>query len=99
MVIKSKQNIEGLFQHEMKGDNFVFHHAEKIDPMLQDAYKQREEANNGFTDTKSFRKIATVPALEFYNNPDLLKDNSNKTWRKYLMGRGRDFATVNPATI
>lgn len=99
MIIKSKKNIEGLFQQEYKGDDFVFHHAERIDPILKSANLQREAGNNGWGKNKSMRKIATVPALEFYNNPDLVREGTNKTWRKYLNGEGRAYATVNPNTV
>jgi len=99
MIIKSKKNIEGLFSQELKGEKFKFHHAENVTPMMIDAQMEREFGNKGWTKDRNMRKIATVPALALYDNPDLVKDGSNKAWKKYLSGEGRCFATVDPNTI
>jgi len=82
MIIRSHKRIDKFDVSEDK-ENLIFHHAQEISPILQKNYEERMDDNNGFVDSREFRKIASIPILDwarlekkypgFLQDPKLLK--------------------------
>ena len=69
---------------EYEGDNYVMRHAQKIDSILESNYEARKNDNNGFTKDRSMRKVASIPEMEFIKRPELIKDLSGNTMKRFL---------------
>lgn len=90
-----KQNIINpttILKADIQGDNFVFVHGQNTLPVQQQAYADRMSDNNGFTDNRSMRKIASIPEIEFIRHPEWIHDQ--KAMLKWLKGEGRKYACV-----
>lgn len=84
----------GIDTATYEGDKFKLLHVQNIEPILKSAHLQRQSDNNGWTDGKRFRKIATIPSLEIVKHPELMSGDA-KVMRKYLMSdEGSKFRTV-----
>ena len=89
MLIKAKNittNDSGVARLDacFDGDKFYFHHAQKVDDILESAYRDREHGDNCFSQDKEFQKIATIPMLEFMKRPELLQDESGRLLIRWL---------------
>lgn len=72
-----------LINSKVEGDKFVFTHAQNIDPILKEAGYYREHSDNGFSKSREFQKIATIPMLEYLRHPEFYdNDNAIIKWLK-----------------
>jgi hypothetical protein len=90
---------DGLLDIAHIGDKTVFTHVQNVDPVSKLAWEQRNSGNNGWTKDKSMRKIAEIPELVFFANPQLTNPDGriNKAeLRKFLRSpQGETFRTVD----
>lgn len=92
----------GLIGIERDGNNSIFHHAQDIDPVLEQVNKEKMgNDSNGFTDGRTMRKIGSIPHIEFLRNPILREAVSTgdpeaiaKACEAYLKFEGKQYATV-----
>lgn len=93
MIIKTNKNIEGLAKIEYEKDNFIFTHAQNITPSLEQAHLLREFGNNGWSTDKNYRRIATIPSIEFVRHPEWAQDTEQII--KWLKSEdGKPYRTV-----
>lgn len=96
MFIKTdKLNMKshGLTGVENKGDKTIFHHAQNVTPIMEQAHQLREADGNGWSKDRNYRHIGMIPETLFLSNPDWLKDPSLMVkWLK--TDEGKQFATV-----
>lgn len=81
---------------EERGDHAVIHRMVDLEPVLQLNDEYRRMGNNGFSQKRNFRRIASVPIEFFSEHPETLFDD--KALKKVLRGRPR-FCGVSPGTF
>jgi hypothetical protein len=77
---------------EFIGDKFVFTHGQDTNPTMGAAQYERDWSDNGWTEDRSMRKIASIPEIELVKHPEFLHDQ--KALLTWLKGEGRKYATV-----
>jgi hypothetical protein len=77
---------------EFVGDKFIFNHMQDTAPTMEQAQYERDLSNNGWTEDRSMRKIASIPEIELVKHPEFLHDQ--KALLTWLKGEGRKYATV-----
>jgi hypothetical protein len=75
-----------------EGDNLVVKQAEYVAPAQWDAYCDREYGNNGWTEGKNFRKIATIPASILHEHPEFQYDR--RALNHWLQNAGAPYSSV-----
>lgn len=75
-----------------EGDNIVIKQAQDTTPMQWSAYCDREWGNNGWTQAKGFRKIATIPESVLKEHPEFLDDR--RALNHWLQNQGAPFSSV-----
>jgi len=95
MIIKApKGSPTGLYDIKSNGEKLEFSHIEEITPVLERVADVRKNSDNGWTEGKGFRHIASIPACEFVRHPELAYDH--KALIKWLKTEyGSLFRTVN----
>jgi len=91
MIIRAKGLKEGLNKIEYDKDKIKLVHVQKIEPYLKQCYLEREyrEVNK----KSDFRKIASIPDLEFIRHPEFMYDS--KALIKWLKSdEGKQFKTT-----
>jgi hypothetical protein len=100
MIIQSNKVQEGLQNIIDRGDKRIFQHLENVTPMMKTAQEMREHSNNGWTEKKSMRHIASLPNMIVLKYPELLQDQTGALLRKFLQTEeGMRYACVSPSTI
>ena len=100
MIIRSNKAQEGLQRIIDKGDQRIFQHLEDVTPMMKTAQAVREHSNNGWTEKKSMRHIASLPSTIVLKYPEMLQDRTGTLLRKFLQTEeGMRYACVRPNTI
>lgn len=74
------------------GDNFVFNHMQDTAPTQLSCYQDRLHTDNGWTEDRSMRKIASIPEIELVKHPEFLHDQ--KALLTWLKGEGKKYTTV-----
>lgn len=75
MIIKAPKSTQtGLYDIKETGDSLEFSHIENITPAMERAAEVRKNSNNGWTEGKGFRHIASVPPSEFFKHPEWAED-------------------------
>ena len=78
------ENDATILNVEYDGDNYVMRHAQKIDGILASNQEARKDDGNGFTKDRSMRFVASIPELEFIKRPELIRDLSGNTMKRFL---------------
>lgn len=88
MIIRSNKVQEGLIQKDTKGDQFIFTHAQCVDPAMERAESLRQSTNRGWNQTKTMKLVASIPVIEFLRHPEWNSDpNALKRWLSSDYGR------------
>jgi hypothetical protein len=77
---------------ECVGDNFIFNHMQDTAPTQEQVYLDRTYSDNGWTQDRTMRKIASIPEVEFLKHPEFLHDQ--KAITTWLKGEGKKYMTV-----
>ncbi len=95
MIIKAPEDSQtGLYRIDSDKDSLEFNHIQNITPVLERAKDVRKESDNGWTEGRGFRHIASIPTCEFVTHPELVYDK--KALIKWLKTEyGSMFKTVN----
>ena len=102
MIIDSDRAEETLRGMTYEGDEYTHHHIQDTSLIQETCHELRQDSNNGFTDNKGFRKIATIAPLDavrlqaerpgFFSSPEMIKE-----WLK--TEDGERFLTVKRSSI
>ena len=77
-----------ILRAKYEGEKFKIQHGELIQPIEADVQDIREHTDNGWTDEKNFRQIASIPSLVFMEHPEFLHDDlALRRWLKTEEGR------------
>ncbi len=86
----------------IKDGKYIHHHAQDTSLIQEACNNERQAGNNGFTDDRGFRKIASISPLDavrlqaerpgFFNSPEMIKE-----WLK--SEEGERFLTVKRNSI
>ena len=64
-----------ILRAKYEGEKFKIQHGELIQPIQEDAQIIKEHTDNGWTDERNFRQIASIPSLVFMQHPEFLHDD------------------------
>ena len=102
MVIDDDRAEETLRGMSFSGNEYTHHHIQDTSLIQETCHELRQDSNNGFTDKKGFRKIATIAPLDavrlqaerpgFFSSPEMIKE-----WLK--TEDGERFLTVKRNSI
>jgi hypothetical protein len=103
MIIDSDRAEDTLKGMEfIKDGRYIHHHVQDTSLIQEACQKERQAGNNGFTDDKGFRKIASIAPLDavrlqaerpgFFSSPEMIKE-----WLK--TEEGERFLTVKRNSI
>ena len=74
------------------GDNFYLTHRSDNRELLKHLKVEREQGNNGWSKDRSFQKIGSIPALEYFKmckiNPELKDAKKLEKWLMSSEGAG-----------
>lgn len=93
MLIRSNRIVtdetdSALINSRVDGEKILFTHVQNVEPMLRDAHYLREHSNNGFSKSREYQKIASIPMLEFLKHPEFREnDKAIIKWLKTDEGR------------
>ena len=95
MIIKAPKNTPtGLYDAKGSGDKIIFDHIQNIQPVLERAADIRKNSDNGWSEKRSFRHIACIPTVEYFNHPEWEQDKQALVkWLKTEYGSA--FRTVS----
>jgi hypothetical protein len=102
MIIKDTDTkADTLRGTTIDGDSYTHHHIQDTSAIQAGCHELRQETNNGFTQGRTMRKIASIPALEgvklgnerpgFFQSPEMMKE--------WLKREGEAYLTVKKNTI
>ena len=90
MLITTSKQIDPL-KVTLEGSQIVCTHSEVVTPLLQQAYEERKDDQNGWTRGRHFRKIADLSPLAFLNLKQKYPEidsveprERQKAWRRAL---------------
>lgn len=89
-----------LARVDAKKDKLLFTRVFDPRPAMESAHEERKDPNQGWTKDRTMRKIASIPAQEFFKHPEweeeLIANGNSPSMRKWLQTEyGSLFKTVN----
>ena len=94
MRIKPDGTIDTLRGTTYKGDTYTHHHIQDTSAIQEACNEERIYSDNGWTEDRSMRKIASIPALDavrlgnerpgFFSSPEMINEWLKKEGEKYL---------------
>lgn len=88
------ENPVKLIKAQFEGDNLHVQHVQNTIPAQAISHQIRTYSNNGWTEKKHFRRIGSIPIIEFLNHPEFYDDD--KAIERYLKSdAGCVYRTVN----
>ncbi len=85
----------------INGDHYTHHHAQDTTAIQAGCHELRQDSSNGFTQGRTMRKIASIPALDavrlgnerpgFFSSPEMIGE--------WLKKEGEAYLTVKKNTI
>ena len=101
MIVKDDGSIDTLVGTSIKGDYYTHHHAQNTSLVQAGCHEQRQDDSNGWTQERTMRKIASIPALDavrlgnerpgFFSSPEMIGE--------WLKKEGEAYLTVKKNTI
>jgi hypothetical protein len=72
-IIRSRyQGADGLVGVEAKGDDLVFHHIQRLDPIMRECAEKRKDPSKGYSSDGSLRQIASIPESAYLAHPEFV---------------------------
>ena len=102
MIIKDSDRAdETLVGTTFKGDTYTHHHAQDTSVIQAGCQELRNDGTNGFTQERTMRKIASIPALDAVRlgneRPGFF--SSSEMIGEWLKKEGEAYLTVKKNTI
>ena len=101
MIVKDDGSIDTLVGTSVEGDKYTHHHAQNTSLVQAGCHELRQDSSNGFTQERTMRKIASIPALDavrlgnerpgFFSSPEMIGE--------WLKKEGEAYLTVKKNTI
>ncbi|MEE8382215.1 MAG: hypothetical protein V3R78_10135 [Thermodesulfobacteriota bacterium] len=102
MIIKDSDRADPtLVGTTYEGDHYTHHHAQDTSTIQAGCHELRQDGTNGWTEERTMRKIASIPALDavrlgnerpgFFSSPEMIGE--------YLKREGEKYLTVKKNTI